>query len=163
MGALAGLRGTYWAEALRKKENRSAAAVLIAVAAAVWGLSQAPLSPGFAADLTARDPRLALAQATCLGFGRPGRQGRLLADGTGRIVWNRPLPQRFDLVVDARASGDAARPAVLRVGDSRHAVRFGPDSTRQRVTVDNRDAAREVAIEASGLRVSRVSIEEPTS
>lgn len=155
------VRRSYAVAAFRKTENRIAALIVAAVAATVWVASQTPLSPGFAADLAAPDRRLALEQATFLGFGPPRPGGRRIKDAPARIVWNRPLPDRFDLVVEGRAPDTSPLHATLALDGSRRAVRFARDATRVRVSFENRNAGREITIDAAGLLVSRVAIEEP--
>ena len=99
---------SYLGRALAAGPNRSAAVLTVAVACSVLAIARVPLAPGSELDLREADHVDGWVQASLSDFGDADEQGRLIGAPAGRIVWNRPLPARFTLALDARAEGPRA-------------------------------------------------------
>jgi len=151
--------------ALRRPENRVAAAFTAVVALGVLGLSQLPLEAGFAVDARREAGWSAVRHADFVGFAAPADPGRDLSAPRGRVVFNRPLPSRFSLEVAGRARPGPLR-VVVSVGGERRAVRFGPGGATRTLALSNPDGAREIAFALGDARgrtftLERLAVDAP--
>jgi hypothetical protein len=155
------MRRSYAASALAKPENQLAAVVTAVVALGVGLFSQVPLGTGLTADLTRPRERWGAVSASYIGFARPSEAGRRIRAAPARVSWNRPLPARFQLVVEARSTGAEPRPLEIAVGATRHRELVSPQGSRLRLSIEQDGRSREVRLTGDGIAVSRVGIEPP--
>jgi hypothetical protein len=163
MNVIGAVRDSHIAAACRLRENRLSAAVALGVAGIVALLSQIGLAPGFTVDLARPEPLWALRQATLVGFGEPGPGGRALRQPVARVIFNRPLPDRFRLALEGQAlGGDARVPVEVRVGEWRGEHAFGPTPGETVLDVENPGRLRQIFLRVTGaparLTVRRVAV-----
>ena len=111
--------------ALAAGPNRTAAVATAAIALAVLALGRLPIAVGSEVDLRADEHVDGWAQVSLFGFGPPTPSGRTIAEA-GRIVWNRPLPERFTLALDVTSDAPRTRIAVS-LGDQREVIALARD------------------------------------
>lgn len=154
------LRASYAAATLGSPEARIAVAVTLAVALCVFAFARVPLSGELGIDFREGDRVDGAAQATLIGFSAPDANGRVTLAPLARIVFNRPLPARFALAIEAHAEG-APAVATIRVGDERRELRFDATDAPHELALGNPSGAREIAIELApggSLRVRRLAV-----
>jgi hypothetical protein len=142
------LKHSYLGGALRSPENWLAAGVTLAVGVAVSLASMAPLSGEIVVELAGLQRLRASQHATLTGFLFPTAEGVTTAGPQARIILNRPLPARFELVVDGRCTGACDGQAVeIAVGGSAHALRLGARDDRASVPIDNPLGERRITLQ----------------
>jgi hypothetical protein len=99
---LASIRDSYVAAAFRSRENWTAAAVTVAVAAAVVLYARVPIRGDLVLRVDARQSMRSRSHASFIGFGWPTASGIASSGETASIVFNRPLPAAFELVLQGR-------------------------------------------------------------
>jgi hypothetical protein len=144
---------SYLTRALAAGPNRGAAALTVVIACGVVAIARVPLAPGSEVDLREADHVDGWVQASLSGFGDTDERGRLIAAGPVQIVWNRPLPSRFTLALDAGADNPRAALRV-RLGDRETTLPVSPRGPTH-VVLDNPHALRalELAAVPPGARV----------
>ncbi|MEE3330274.1 MAG: hypothetical protein VX246_05350 [Myxococcota bacterium] len=121
---------SYLGAALATGPNRNAAIATLAIAVGVLSLAQIPVAPGSEVDLRAPNYLEGWTQASLFGFGISTPKGRGIETAPGRILWNRPLPERFTLGLDIGVAAPNTR-IRISVGDQREVIgvpRNGPAS-----------------------------------
>jgi len=155
-----GPRDSYLFAALKTRENWIAMAATVAVTAAVVAYSRTPLPAEVTVDLTRMQRFGSLVHATPVGFW-PDRSGAMTTGDVARVVLNRPLPGRFELVIEGRAlDAGGAVDAEVRVGASSYAARFETDTAPITLRIDNDAGAREIVLRlpaGSRLAVTRIT------
>ncbi len=145
--------------ALAAGPNRTAAVAPAAIALAVLALGRLPISIGSEVDLRAAEHVDGWAQVSLFGFGPPTPSGRTLPE-SGRIVWNRPLPERFTLALDIASDAPRARIAVS-LGDRRQVVALARDRPAH-IAFENPLGLRELRVApvppGAHLRLRRVAV-----
>jgi len=149
-------------------DARQAAIVTLVVAVAVFALGARPLQGGFELDLRDGDAVGGWQQITLVGFSIVRPFGRVLPDQPGRsdlrIISNRPLPDRFELVIEAWTLRPG-HPVDLEValGGTSASERFGADAVTRRMSFENASGARVIELVLAPedkLAVRRISVVE---
>jgi len=156
------LRASYAAATFASPEARIAAVVTLAVALCVFAFARVPLSGEIDVDFREGDRISGVAQATLIGFSAPDANGRVTHAPLARVVFNRPLPARFALALEAHAEG-APAVATIRVGDERRELRFDAAAAPHELALGNPSGAREIAIELApggSLRLRRLAVRD---
>lgn len=152
---------SYLGAAFAAGPNRTAAGATLAIALAVFGLSQIPIASGSELDLRNADAVDGWTQGTVFGFGVPTPAGRAVAQVPGRIVWNRPLPSEFTLALDV-APGPPNRSVRVGLGLKSEVIAL-PRSGPLLVRLENPFGLRELRIApvppGSPLMLRRVGVQ----
>jgi len=148
---LSTIRDSYLAAAFRTRENWIAAAVTVVVASAVGLYSRVPLSEDVVVRVQATQSMRSRSHASFIGFDWPSSSGVATSGDGGAIVFNRPLPADFDLVLEGRCV-QACDPGRFQLHAAGPPVvaHFDPDSSRIEARIENPGDARTISLELPG-------------
>lgn len=148
---------------------RVAAGLTCLVALLVLAIGRVPLSHGIQLDLREGDRIGGASQLWVVGFSMSREFGRVapepVAQADVRIVANRPLPERFELTLEAwwmkGATGDMLG---VGLGDQRHAVPLPDEAENVTLHFSNPDALRVIDLripDGDRLALRRVDLRIP--
>jgi hypothetical protein len=154
---------TYLAQAMLVPVNRIAAAVALAAGLVVVLGAQVPLEGEVWLDLRDLPRGPTGPQLTLQGFDLPCETACTTAGPRARLVFNRPLPAAFTLVIEGRevapARDQPGSAVEVGIGERRGAIPFGDARAPHTLPLANPRGARVIELSSSpGQRIALTGV-----